>query len=211
MPMPETFYSSAISAVTVYPGAVLSDALTVTSATFAHGTLTLSSVLPNMGLGTRRLSRGTLFTCTGGTGATTGAYTVASSSNLTSFVLTATIGAGADGQTNITGTIAAGHPTITGTYADSIFGDGLSDGMIHSIQVETADSTARTLTIYDGLGHVCFSVAGIIYGGTATDVVPWRSFTFPEPLRAIKGFGVSVSDVALKVSIVFSRRRRFGA
>lgn len=202
--MAETFFSSGISTVAVYPGDPTSGTLTVSSGTYTHATLTLASILPNMSLGTRRLSRGTLFTCTGGTGATVGAYYLASSANNTSIVLTATLGAGADGQTNITGTLAQTQ-TITATYADSVFGSGTYDAAIHSIEIESVDATARTLTIYDGNGNEFRKFPGLIYSGTtATDAVP-RQFVFTEPLRVPKGFAVAVDNVALKVAITWSK------
>lgn len=53
-------------------------------------------------------SSGDTLTITGGTGATTGTYYVASRTSDDAVVLTASIGSGADGQTNIAGSL--GHP-----------------------------------------------------------------------------------------------------
>lgn len=125
--------------------------ITLTGATWTNGTLTLTKTAAFTNYTFRVGDR---IRITGGTGATAGYYIVASRVSADAITLTATIGAGADGQTDISGTLfdfqlMRGHFAIAREdVAASAKGRFYLSGRIYAFTRNSADAAIGRTNLY---------------------------------------------------------------
>lgn len=187
--------SSAVSTSPFFPAANR-ELFTFTAATWTEGALTLSAFTPAPSFGSTRLNGGTRVVITGGTGATPGNYVASGSGTNANVVLTASIGAGADGLTNMTGSIVPAH-VITATFSASVFGAGDKAAWFYGLWVLDPPAAAQSCQVVDQYGGVIWDFQEV--QATAAGSNDRTLFVPPNPIYLKDGFGLQVSSTTLRV------------
>lgn len=110
--------------------------ITVSAATWTESTLTLVATSPASAFANYTWRGGDRFNVTGGTGATIGSYPIASKTNATTIVLGESIGAAANGQTNIAGNIVFPYVQLPADFRELI-ALRPTEGLVNSCQPAT--------------------------------------------------------------------------